>query len=228
MPLPPPDVARLFTLGSRFALEQDGTSTIVELPVEQLALPSGQVCVGDPFITTGAALATVPPGRYPVQVALAEITLPDQPAPERPHLRVAAARLRVAEGPAVAWEMALHGTQDPATLTEPDAYFGYGVDAGTSCFVDVDSLEPILDYEDETEAVIEAFAGEDGERVHVVHVTEPADGHEIVAFSSGWGDGHYPTWLGRDADGTLVEVVTEFLLALDDRLPAQGLCEVQI
>ena len=217
MPLPPPDVARLFTLGSRFTLDHDGASTIVELPVERLALPTGGVCVGDPFITSGAALATVAPGTYPVQVAVAEITLPEQPEPQQRHLRVAAARLRVAESPAVAWEMALLEHQDPATLTEPDAYFGYAVDAGTSCFVDVDSLEPILDHDDETGALIEAFEGEDGERVHVVHVTEPEDGHEIVAFSSGWGDGRYPTWIGRDADGAVVELVTEFLLALDDR-----------
>lgn len=219
MPLAPPDVARLFTAGSRFALGDGGASTIVELPTEQLTLPTGRVCVCDPFMTWGDSgfPATVAPGTYPVEIALAEITDPSLPEPQERHLRVAAARLRVAEGPAVAWEMALFANQDPAQLTEPDSYFGYGVDAGTACFVDAASLEPILAYQDETDALVDAYTDENGRQMHVVHLTEPG-GHGIVAFSSGWGDGHYPTWIGRDAEGAIVEFVTEFLLAEDDRL----------
>ncbi|MGN9813547.1 DUF4241 domain-containing protein [Micromonospora sp. BQ11] len=32
-------------------------------------------------------------------------------------------------------------------------------------------------------------------------------------MTSGWGDGAYPTWIGRDADGTVACFVADMLLA---------------
>ncbi|GAC1458493.1 MAG: hypothetical protein NVS2B14_01350 [Chamaesiphon sp.] len=32
----------------------------------------------------------------------------------------------------------------------------------------------------------------------------------IIAFSSGWGDGVYPTYLGYDAENNIAKVVTDF------------------
>jgi len=39
------------------------------------------------------------------------------------------------------------------------------------------------------------------------------DGANIVVFHSGWGDGHYPTISGFDADGALVAVHLDFFVA---------------
>ncbi|NUR97228.1 MAG: DUF4241 domain-containing protein [Kribbellaceae bacterium] len=42
-------------------------------------------------------------------------------------------------------------------------------------------------------------------------ITEPITGHAVAVTRSGAGDGMYPFWLGRDADGKVACVVTTFL-----------------
>ena len=43
----------------------------------------------------------------------------------------------------------------------------------------------------------------------------------VALFSSGWGDGSYPTWLGLSGRGDIVAAVTDFLLTADP-CEAQG------
>ncbi|MFJ6379694.1 DUF4241 domain-containing protein [Kitasatospora sp. NPDC092039] len=43
-------------------------------------------------------------------------------------------------------------------------------------------------------------------------MTGPASGHSLAAFSSGGGDSHYPTWIGRSIDGTITGFVSEFFV----------------
>jgi hypothetical protein len=42
--------------------------------------------------------------------------------------------------------------------------------------------------------------------------TDPATGANVVLVAAGWGDGSYPTFIGRDADGAVVRFVTDFLV----------------
>jgi hypothetical protein len=51
-------------------------------------------------------------------------------------------------------------------------------------------------------------------------VDVPKAGGNILAFSSGWGDGSYPTWVGRTASGQVACFVADMqlfrqLLSLD-------------
>jgi len=34
----------------------------------------------------------------------------------------------------------------------------------------------------------------------------------VVAWASGWGDGAYPTWIGRDSSGEIACFVADMLL----------------
>lgn len=115
-----------------------------------------------------------------------------------------AARLDVVLRPVERWEMALTADQDPVDLGY-DEYFGFGVDAGMACFLDADELAGVADAW--------RYLNVDFARHAVLQ-----DGR-MVAWSSGWGDGYYPTWIGRDAGGAVVCFVADMLL-FDDHCAA--------
>ncbi|KKJ95439.1 hypothetical protein LQ51_26830 [Micromonospora sp. HK10] len=159
-----------------------------------LHLPSGRLIATDPAWLEHDAVpytVTVPPGSYPVTLSLARIGADPR------HLRVAAARLAVTDRPVHGWEMALRPGQDPLDLGH-DEFFGFGVDAGMACFVDADEAERRLD----TWRTL-GLGDEPYLRVE--------DGGMVLWFS-GWGDGAYPTWIGRDAAGEVVCFVADMLL----------------
>ncbi|WP_256104915.1 DUF4241 domain-containing protein [Streptomyces sp. ODS05-4] len=218
MPMTAPDLAWHFTPGNRFEEPGEhglaGTLSVVRVPGE-LWLPTGQVTACDPFVSLGQGeaepfTATVPPGRYAVECAVATLTRPGQEPGERPHRRIAAARLLIADAPAVSWEPALTAGQDPAELAD-DEFYGYGVDAGTGCFYDA-ACDESFPYTGEDEGPLwDAFDAEDDDAQLGPHlITDQGTGHTLAAFSSGWGDGAYPTWVGRDAGGRVVSFVTDF------------------
>ncbi|WP_308080475.1 DUF4241 domain-containing protein [Streptomyces sp. NK15101] len=102
---------------------------------------------------------------------------------------------------------------DPAEPGE-DEDFGYGVDAGTGCFYDASADGAFPGTEDEEGAVWAAM--ETVGYGPAVFMAEGDDGHSLAGFASGWGDGCYPTWIGRDASGEVVCFVTDFRVAPRD------------
>jgi hypothetical protein len=222
MPLAAPtDLDQLFTLGTAYNFPKGQVGNVVELPTARLDFPSGQVYACDPFI--GLYDAAVPftvavaPGTYSVTASVIEIADPGQPNPAGPHLRVAAARLEITDHAVHSWELAITHDQNVREL-DGDSFFGYGVDAGTGCFVDAEAAAPLGAYIGEHDALMDAmFDG--NEQKLLVTVSDPATGHTVVAFPSGWGDGAYPTWIGRDQEGQVVCFATEFFVVPDKRFP---------
>ncbi|WP_205895603.1 DUF4241 domain-containing protein [Metapseudomonas otitidis] len=175
-------------------------------PVGELELPTGQLVACDPLVSCDAPFTqTVPKGRFPLQLAIARIGEDE---------RIAFARIVFAPGTATRWEMALVDGQDPSTLG-PDEFFGYGVDSGTGGFMDAAALRR---YETQREQEGEAFderllAELDKTYRHTRSWTLlPTEAGNVTLFSSGYGDGTYPSYFGYDASGRLVAVVTDFLL----------------
>jgi len=218
MPMSPRDYTWLFTPGSAFSHPSGTTGVIHVADGGTLGLPTGQVVACDPFVCLGSGdiepfTVTVEPGRYRVEAAIATLTRPDEPPAGRPHLRVAAARLVIRDEPAVTWELALRPEQDPADLKE-DEFYGYGVDAGTGCFYDASAENAFPEAEEEEGPLWEAFENSDWSAgPHLV--TSLDGGHTLAAFISGWGDGFYPTWIGRTADGEVTCFLTDFFVAPD-------------
>ncbi|MFF7287682.1 DUF4241 domain-containing protein [Streptomyces griseorubiginosus] len=220
MPMSPRDYTWLFTPGSTFAYESGLTGVIHVAGGGELDLPTGQVVASDPFVYLGSGdiapfTVSVPPGRYRVEAAVATLSRPDEPPADRPHLRVAAARLVIRTEPTTTWELALRPDQDPAELGD-DEFYGYGVDAGTGCFYDAAAEEAFPEVqEDEDEGPLwDAFENSDwSPGPHLVR--SPSTGHTLVAFTSGWGDGFYPTWIGRSASGDVTCFLTDFFVAPD-------------
>lgn len=175
------------------------------IPVEQRVLgevtvTSGRIAAGDPFTApldgTEGFRRRVPVGRHPVEVVLAKLP-PDD-------VRVACARVRFAEEPAVRWEVAaLDGLEELEDESPPR---GFGVDSGTAGFYDGSTrLEA-------DSALIEEWL-EACDRNYVDTWTWHASdsgGTSIVMFSSGCGDGVYLSYWGFDAAGRVVELVSDF------------------
>lgn len=190
-PLQPRKLDELFTDGTERRV-RDRTMRISVHAAGPLHLPSGRLVAADPSsldYDEEPFTVTVGPGRYPVTISMATFT--DDPG----HSRVAAARLQIADSPTATWELALRADQDRLDLGEGE-FFGFGVDAGLGCFVD----------EDNRERLSTAWESFDFDRF----TTLPGGG--LVAWSSGWGDGAYPTWIGRDPAGAVTCFVADMLL----------------
>ena len=191
------------------------SATVDVVDLGPLALPSGRLAACDPLVFFELEPFTVelPPGEYPVQLSVAVLDEVHGLPQTEDHRRVAAARIVLGDAPAQRWEMAVLAEQDPSTLTG-DLFFGYGVDAATGSFIDASgagALDRLTDGED-APSLAKALA----EAAHAVpprlgaNLTDDETGLNVVAFPSGWGDGVYPTWIGRDGGGAVVSVVTDF------------------
>jgi hypothetical protein len=210
----PVQLARLFTpgmrltydiTGGRFVRDTDEKIKHVIIEVMEagtLRMPTGRVVATDPawindrdqpFTVTG------PPGEYPVRLSVARFA--DNPQ----HKRVAAAKLVIRDEPAESWEMALLPGQDPRTLMDTE-YYGFDVDAGMGCFYDA-SATPAFARLDRTNVLGDAITSP---------MSDLETGTNLIAYLSGWGDGAYPTWIGRAADGKVTCFVADMLLMPDN------------
>jgi len=216
MPMSARDYTWLFTPGSSFTDDSGTTGVIHVQDGGELALPTGRVVACDPFVYLGAGdiepfTVTVEPGLYPVQAAIVTLTRPDRPASDRPHHRVAAARLVIRDEPTATWELALLPGQDPSDLGE-DQFYGYGVDAGTGCFYDASADGSFPECVEDEGPLWDAF--DDSDWAPGPHlVASPSSGATLAAFTSGWGDGCYPTWTGRSESGEVTCFLTDFFVA---------------
>jgi hypothetical protein len=181
--------------------------------IGHLLVTSGALAASDPFVSPNPPPYTqaIPAGRYPVSVAIACFGTGE----ERDE-RVAFARVELSNLPALSWTMALTEGQDPAAL-EHDGYFGYGVDAGTGCFMDPVAgqlLSQRMDRDDEYfNAIIEGMQTT-YRSTHSWYDWRPSSERDenIICFSSGWGDGSYPSFFGFSTEGHLCALVTDFFI----------------
>ncbi len=197
-PLQPRNLDDLFRDGAERAVG-DRRMRISTHPAGKLNLPSGRLVAADPSsLDYGEEpfLVTVEPGTYPVTISLATFT--DDPG----HTRVAAARLDITDRRPVRWELALRDDQDLLDLGYGE-FFGFGVDAGLACFVDEDNREPLSAEWESLELRDPRFAN--------------VAAGDMVAWSSGWGDGAYPTWVGRAPSGQITTFIADMLLFPRDR-----------
>ncbi|MGW0993664.1 DUF4241 domain-containing protein [Streptomyces sp. NPDC002523] len=184
----------LFTPGSRFADEEFGTATVTAPETAGvLRLPTGSVIAADPDTLSERDepfTVPVPPGEYPVLIA--SMKWDGKGWGEN-----TAAMLRVLDKPTVSWELAVRPGQDTRLLGEGE-FYGFGVDTGMGSFLDVagrDALRAVC---------------EDGCKPG--ETTDPVTGTNLIAYHSGMGDGSYPVWIGRTAEGEVTCLVADMLI----------------
>ncbi len=196
-PLRPRGLDETFRAGARFVLD-DGSEVTVELaPGGRLRLPTGRLVVADPapWMTEAAPfVAAVPPGEYPLQLSVVRFV------DNLEHARVAACALWVSDRPTATWNNAWREGEVPLLLGDGE-FFGVGVDGGRVALVDAGAAPVFADavedaYEDMTGQVHELTAARDN----------------LITVESGWGDGSYPVWIGRDEAGQVTCFVVDFLV----------------
>ncbi|HYE15685.1 MAG TPA: DUF4241 domain-containing protein [Pyrinomonadaceae bacterium] len=206
----PPDFSKLFEDGRVVESADFGRVTLKVHAAGELVLTTGRVAAFDPATSpeTEAFAEALPPGRYPVVLSVAHFEDGDQ--------RVAGAMLKVGEGAATKWEMALLPGQDVSELGEGEV-FGYAVDSATGCFADEEAAARYLDAIEADEEFFDRV----GDLLDETYVDtwswasvefDPATGLNMIVFSTGMGDGLYASYLGRDDSGAVMSLVTDFAL----------------
>lgn len=183
-----------------------GTQTLKTHRIGNLVILTGFVVACDPFVNFDslAFKTQIPVGTFPVILSVADFG-DDQ--------RVAYAKLQISDKSAVRWELALLPNQDINSLEE-DEIFGYPVDAGTGCFMDVETAKTFSDKTDENFADFMIKAMEKN-YVHTwdwANFTFEGTIGNLITFKSGFGDGVYASYFGFDENDEITCLVTDFAL----------------
>src|SRR4051812_7009396 len=96
------------------------------------------------------------------------------------------------------------GDHDPAAL-KPDQILGYAVDTGLGCFTAPSAARAVVEEMNANEAYIKRWDAE-LKKTYVPtwdSLNLPYGDGNLVAFSSGEGDGRYATYAGRDETGAI-------------------------
>ncbi|MEV0615109.1 DUF4241 domain-containing protein [Nonomuraea sp. NPDC050404] len=212
MPISPADFSAIFKEGARYQWPSGDILRIELREAGKLQLPTGYLVARDnstsviePSDVTQAFVDRVSSGGYPVVLAIANFEKPVYGA--RP--RVAAAKVVISQAVTVSWEPALRPSQKVADLA-PDSFYGFPVDSGQGCYLDV-SLLPFLQAAQRDETQLDIARDEVMENCHA-ELTDPQTGGNVLLFDCGMGDGLYPTWTGRAADGSITCFATDLEL----------------
>ncbi|MBD2004244.1 MULTISPECIES: DUF4241 domain-containing protein [Cyanophyceae] len=191
-----------------------GIRVLRSYQVGKLRLTSGRLVACDPL---AFLLGTVPfathfnPGLYPVILSVAYNENNEEP-------QLAYAMLRLDEQTPVRWEMATRPGESLSFLKEGEI-FGYGVDSGIGCFMDEDAAEILVEStweaETEEEELVTKLENLLDENISLGFllanlIVDQTTGANIIAFTSGLGDGFYPSYFGYDAEDKIVNVITDF------------------
>ena len=191
----------------------EGPVTLRQRHVGDLIVTSGHIVACDPkwideyvqpFVTR------VVPGRYPVVLGI--VHFPDGSQ------CVAFATVRVQDRPPVRSEIARRPGDD---AFGEDYIPNYPVDSGKGCFMDLDAMHAWLQRlasDPEYDLVInEAMEATSVPAWAWASLSlEPDTAANLIAFTSGEGDGGYGTYVGYDADGAVTGFITDFALLGED------------
>ena len=117
--------------------------------------------------------------------------------------------------------MALIEGQKIESLNEGEV-FGYPVDSGTGCFIDESTIPFLSDFTSDQENVDSLIYAMQENYVDTWNwldfCLDSTTGANVITFSSGLGDGVYPSFFGYDEDGVVSELITDFWVFDEDEL----------
>jgi len=179
-----------------------------------LILPTGKLVACDPMADWEYPPFNLEilPGNYNVTLTIAHL-----PSKYGIDLRVAFACLHINQNPPLHWEMLTVGDQDLTTLKKGHI-FGYGVDSGTGCLMDEKVAGELGALFESEEDIYEQFVDE----IHDSYVpswgwvNKQFESGNMIAFSTGWGDGTYASYVGYDTTNKPCVIVTDFAVVVQN------------
>lgn len=200
--------------------------TFVESPLLEtydagnVVLPTGRLVACDPLLTSDMKpfITVFPVGSFPVNIHR-----------ERDSGCIAYVEIVFSENNVTRWQMALTEGQQTADLKEGEI-FGYPVESGMGCFMDVQTQESINRLEEKLfrrkgdgfMGIYEEFFHDyffDGNgAVDQFAFPKPDEKKEgtICAFETGYGEGFYASYIGFDESGFPVRIISEFIEVLTE------------
>lgn len=177
--------------------------------IGKLKLPSGKLIICEPlYIYDQKAIDfNISEGEYPVYLSQALVIKDDKIIDKRNAL----AKIKLSNNKAVKWE-----------------FIGaFGADGGTAGYLDQEVkdnivisnnsesfMNRILSRFEESEIIKKPF--EHNYHLYKQYIDLPFGSGNVIAFSSGWGDGRYNSYLGYDDQDNPVEILTDLgVLAWD-------------
>jgi hypothetical protein len=209
-----PDFRRAFHDGEVFHTKFLGEFRIEVRDAGRLFVPSGRIVACDPLVfpENRPFRRRVPPGRYPVLLSIAHI--PCSSGGVTTDQRIAVAMLMLGRKVPRRWQMAV-ATGQPLSDLKAGEFYGYPVDSGTGCFMDLMAAKLLqrnaradANYFEHIIAAMEEVSLPT--RSWAEFPLSDRTGHNLVTFSSGFGDGVYASFWGFDADGQPACLVTDF------------------
>jgi hypothetical protein len=182
-----------------------GKTTLMHYPVGDLHLPTGKLVAFDPAAEPKAAafLTSLPTGSYPVFLSVAQFS-DDQ--------RVAFATIGFTQQPPKKWQV--------LTLGDSESSHGFGVDSGVAGFIDKAARASMLREMKQNEGRFYNRMDAEMKKTTVdtwSWLNVPFGRGNLIAFSPGYGDGEYVTYLGFDAKGKAAVVVTDFDIVSNEK-----------
>jgi hypothetical protein len=211
----PKEITSDFDFNFVFNNDVEG-STIEELEIGTVYLPSGKIIVCDPLVyyNTEPLKKTVSSGTYPLKIYIART--------EDFGDRYALAKLEFDKSVAVKWMLAYSSYQGKNIL-------GFPVDAGLAGIFDVEAqleYQKFMKdfykknpngnlYDDFFAAEFKKNAEHQNDPNDIgnwINFTFPESNHNITMFQSGFGDGLYSCYWGMNKSNNIVSLVVDFEL----------------
>ena len=181
------------------------TFFFVAVDIGELNCETGRLIACDPIGMQDMRpfVQQFPVGQFPVQLSIATYKQEEG---------VAFSRIYFSDEPVAKWEFALDSGQQQRSIFS-DTLSGYSVDGGIGIFIDAKANQAFTALGRTDNYLFErAFMDEMDKHDHRswrygnFHFQE----HNVVFFSTGFGDGRYGTYVGYDKEGKICRLLTDF------------------
>jgi len=192
------------------------------IQIGEIRATTNKIVVCDPLACPDSSplMKEIPLGLHKIEIAIKE--------DDSFGKRIAFAKLSFNRKNAKKWELALKNNDDTSTL-EDDDYFGFPVDAAMAGFYDLAAqsdylkfLNEFYDLNPNKNIYADLFDAEfnNGESDGLwINYRLPNSETDIIMFTSGLGDGVYPSFWGLTDDDEIASLVIDFLLFEDSESP---------
>ncbi len=172
------------------------------ISIGKIDVQSGSLIASEPWWMYDKRPFTTkfPVGQFPVQLAIAKINQ---------HRIVAFSRILFSDNPVDHWEFALKEGQKQMSIFG-DTIYSYSVDSGIGGFVDESSYNNFQALEKPLQSQVMDSLSKELDRKQNLYANVSDRRVNIVAFSSGLGDGRYATYIGFDKSGNPCRLLTDF------------------